>query len=125
MRLSRNLSDVAKLAACQVAGSLIIAGGLAWKISWASGGSFLVTSTGMALNLLAMAWIWQRLMRKKSIAWTVAIIVIKYAILLGGIVWLARQPWLVLPAAGLGIAGLLAALPMYVYLGALGPRTAK
>ncbi len=55
-------------------------------------------------NVLALGWSWQRLMSKKSIAWTVVIIVIKYAVLLGSIVFFARTTWFVPLGAGIGIA---------------------
>jgi hypothetical protein len=65
----------------------------------------------MLFNLVLLGWTWKRLIAKKSIALTVGIIVIKYAILLGSIYYLAREDWFSPLGAGLGIASfMLAAL---------------
>jgi hypothetical protein len=48
-------------------------------------------------------------MAKKSIAWTVMIIVIKYAVLLGSIFFLARTNWFSPLGAGLGILSFIVA----------------
>lgn len=43
--------------------------------------SFVVGAVLMLVNLLTIAWSWKNILAKKLIAWSVAIIVIKYAIL--------------------------------------------
>lgn len=45
-------------------------------------------------NLGLLAWTWTRLFDKKSIAWAGAIIVTKYAILVGILYWILQQRWI-------------------------------
>jgi len=68
------------------------------------GASIAFGSGLMLFNLVALGWSWQRLMAKKSIAWTVLIIVIKYAVLLGSVYYFARTDWFSSLGAGLGVA---------------------
>ena len=73
------------------------------------GGLQLAASVGigallMLANLLLHAWTWSRLLDKKSFAWTLQIIVIKYAVLLGSIFYLMHTGWFQPLGAGLGIA---------------------
>lgn len=65
----------------------------------------------MLFSVILLGWSWQRLIAKKSIAWTGVIIVIKYAVLLGSIVFFYRLEWFHPLGAGIGIASfVLAAL---------------
>jgi hypothetical protein len=75
------------------------------------GASYAIGATLMTANLALLAWSSWRLIAKKSIAWTVMIIVIKYAVLLGSVVYFARASWFSSFGAGLGVASfVLAAL---------------
>jgi hypothetical protein len=101
------------LAAIQLAlGVVISLLGLGFG-SFQLGASIAIGSGLMLFNLIGLGWSWQRLMAKKSIAWTLVIIVIKYAVLLGSIFFLAREQWFSSLGAGLGISSfVLAALIM-------------
>ena len=67
-------------------------------------------------NLLALAWGWWRLLTEKPVAWTVVLIVIKYAVLLSSIFYFARTGWFETVPAGLGIASfVLPALGLAVF----------
>jgi hypothetical protein len=101
------------LAAIQLAlGTVISLFGLYFG-SFQLGASIAIGSGLMLFNLIGLGWSWQRLMAKKSIAWTLVIIVIKYAVLLGSIFFLAREQWFSSLGAGLGISSfVLAALIM-------------
>jgi hypothetical protein len=96
----------------------LVLGLVASLLGFFFGGFQLAASIGigaglMLFNLIGLGWSWQRLMAKKSIAWTLLIIVIKYAVLLGSIFLLAREPWFSSLGAGLGISSfVLAALLM-------------
>jgi hypothetical protein len=68
------------------------------------GASFGVGSLMMWVNLLLLSWSLGRIFAKKSIAWTVGIIVIKYTVLLGTILLLTRAPWFHVLSAGIGLA---------------------
>lgn len=68
------------------------------------GASYVVGALLMTANLGLLAWSSWRLIAKKSIAWTVLIIVIKYAVLLGSVVIFARTSWFNSLGAGLGVA---------------------
>ena len=82
----------------------LLTGGCAWAFGPAVAGSFAV-GAGLALaNVLALAWAWWRLLTEKPVAWTVVLIVIKYAVLLSSIYFLARTGWFEVIPAGLGIA---------------------
>jgi len=70
------------------------------------GASFALGSIIIMVSLLGISWAWWRILEQKRIAWTVLIIVIKYAVLLGAIFVLSRQPWFVAEGVGLGIASL-------------------
>jgi len=74
------------------------------------GASFAVGGALMLANVLAIAWTSWRLVEKKPIAWTVIIIVIKYAVLLGSVVFFARTNWFDSLGAGLGVASFLIAI---------------
>lgn len=63
----------------------------------------------MVLNVTVLGWSWQRLLEKKSIAWTVLVIVIKYAVLLGSIYILGKTQWFSVLGAGIGVASLVLA----------------
>lgn len=93
----------------QVGLALVLGGIVAaiWGVSL--GASFVVGATLMLANLGLIAWSSWRLLTKKSIAWTVMIIVIKYAVLLGSIVFFARTDWFSSLGAGLGVASFLIA----------------
>lgn len=68
------------------------------------GASFAVGGLLMLVNFALLAWIWDRLLTKKSIAWTVVVIVIKYTVLLGAILILIQAPWFHVLSCGLGLA---------------------
>ena len=73
------------------------------------GASIAVGAGLMLFNVIILGWSWHRLIAKKSIAWTVMIIVIKYAVLLGSIFYLARMNWFSLLGAGVGISSFMMA----------------
>lgn len=65
------------------------------------------------LNTALIGWIWRRLMAQKTIAWTMLVIVIKYAVLLTSIYYLTRLDWFNPIGAGVGISSfMLAALAL-------------
>lgn len=68
------------------------------------GASFGAGAAIMLVNLLLLAWIWSRFLAKKSIAWTVVIIVIKYTVLLSAIFLLTQKVWFHVLSCGLGMA---------------------
>jgi len=70
----------------------------------------------MLFNVILLGWSWRRLIEKKSIAWTVGIIVIKYAVLLGSIVYLARLEWFSPLGAGIGIGSFVFAALLFAIL---------
>jgi hypothetical protein len=82
--------------------ALSIAVGLIWGFQL--GASFAVGVALVLGNLLVLAWAWWRLFEQKTIAWTLLIIVIKYAVLLGSIIILARMAWFRVLGAGLGVS---------------------
>lgn len=61
-------------------------------------------------NMAGLAWLWWRVFTQKTIAWTVLIIVIKYAVLLSSIFYMAKAEWFSVTLAGLGIASFLIAV---------------
>lgn len=65
--------------------------------------SFCIGAGAMWVNYLVIGWTSWRTLAKKSIAWTTAIIVIKYAVLLGTLFFVVRRPWFSVLAAGIGI----------------------
>ena len=73
------------------------------------GASIAIGSTLMLLSVLVHGWTWYSLLAKKSIAWNVLIIVIKYAVLLGSIFYLARTEGFSVLGVGLGIASFMVA----------------
>ena len=70
-----------RLVATHVILSIFLIIPIGWVISWGAGNSFGVGSILVLLNLLALAWAWSRIFRKKTVALAVGVIVIKYAIL--------------------------------------------
>lgn len=99
-----------------------IHGGLALALSlgvaslWTPhhGASFAVGSGLMMANFALLAWIWGRLIAKKSIAWTTVIIVIKYTVLLGAIFFLTQVAWFHVVSAGFGMVSFVLAALIYV-----------
>ena len=77
---------------------LVTGAGLALVGAWLGGlqlGASIAFGAGLMLfNVVVLGWSWRRLMAKKSIAWTVGIIVIKYAVLLGSLYYLSQTEWL-------------------------------
>lgn len=71
--------------------------------------SFGLGAALMLFNVLALSWVWWRILTQKTIAWTLIVIVIKYAVVLGTIFYLARQAWFSPVGAGLGIASFIIA----------------
>ena len=111
--MSTQNPSLKQLALIQLVVGLGLAAGAAELHSLQLGASIAVGASLMLGNMIALGWSWQRLMDKKSIAWTVLIIVIKYAVLLGSIVFFARTTWFVPLGAGIGIASfMIAALIM-------------
>lgn len=80
------------------------------------GASFVVGAGMMIANLALLAWSSWRLIAKKSIAWTVMIIVIKYAVLLGSVVFFARASWFNSFGAGLGVTSFVIAALVFAIL---------
>ena len=68
------------------------------------GASFGSGALIMLANFVLLAWIWSRFLAKKSIAWTIMIIVIKYTVLLGAIFLLTQKAWFHVLSCGLGMA---------------------
>lgn len=104
-----NLTQPQNLTLSQLAWiQLLVGAGFALAGGWLSdlqlGASIAFGAGLMLFNLIVLGWSWQRLIAKKSIAWTVGIIVIKYAVLLGSIVYLSRLEWFRPLGAGLGIS---------------------
>ena len=80
------------------------------------GASSAIGAALMLANSLLHGWTWHRILEKKSIAWTLLIIVIKYAVLLGSIFLALQTNWFKVLGAGLGIASFtLAALTFAVF----------
>lgn len=73
------------------------------------GASFAMGAGLMLLNVGLLAWVWWRILTQKTIAWTLIVIVIKYAVVLGTIYDLARREWFNPVGAGLGIASFIIA----------------
>lgn len=83
---------------------------VAWVWGVELGASFAIGSGLMLANISLLAWTSWRLIEKKPVAWTVIIIVIKYAILLGSVFFLARTRWFDTLGAGLGVASFVLAV---------------
>ena len=64
----------------------------------------------MLLNVGLLSWSTWRMFTKKSIAWTSAVIVIKYAVLLGALFYFSQTGWFDLFGVALGIASFLIAV---------------
>ncbi len=77
------------------------------------GASFAVGSSLMLFNIVLLGWTWWRILAQKTIAWTLVVIVIKYAVLLGAIFHLARTSWFSSVGAGLGISSFVLAALFY------------
>ncbi len=75
--------------------------------------SFAVGAGLMAFNVALLGWTWSRLFEKKSIAWTLLVIVIKYAILISSVFILSRTNWFSPLWMALGIASFILALVIY------------
>lgn len=70
----------------------------------------------MGFTLTVIGWTIHRMLEKKSIAWTVSIIVIKYAVLLGSIYILTSKSWFLALGYGIGLASfVMAALVFAVF----------
>ena len=104
------LSSLKLLVTLQLVSGLVLSLFVGWFWGFGLGASFAIGSALMLVNLLLLAWSTWRMLEKKPIAWTLIIIVIKYAVLLGSIVILARQSWFDSMGAGLGIASFLIAI---------------
>ena len=104
---------LSQLILIQLSIALILSVGAMLFCSLYLGASIATGAAVILTNLLFLIWAWKRIFAKKSIAWTLLIIVIKYAVLLGSIFFLAREPWFSSLGAGLGISSfVLAALIM-------------
>ena len=66
--------------------------------------AILVGGALVALNGAGLGWAWVRILNKKSIAWTVVVIVIKYAFVLGIVSWVVLTGQLAAVPLGLGIS---------------------
>lgn len=78
--------------------------------------STLVGAALMLFNVIALGWTVDRMLAKKSIAWTVLIIVIKYAVLLGSIYILAQTAWFSSIGAGIGLVSFVLAILVFAML---------
>jgi len=68
------------------------------------GASIAIGAALMLFTVLLFACSWQRIFAKKSIAWTVLLIVFKYAFILDSIFLLMQTNWFSPLGAGLGVA---------------------
>lgn len=84
--------------------------GIALFVDFRLGASFAAGAALMLFNLLALAWTSWRMLSKKPVASTVVVIVIKYALLLGSVFYLARMDGFSSLGAGLGLASLMVAI---------------
>lgn len=115
MPIQNKALTVSDLAFYQLLTGAVLAGIGVYFESVQLGASIAIGASLMLFNVIILGWSWHRLLAKKSIAWTVGIIVIKYAVLLGSIVYLARLDWFRPIGAGIGIASfILAALVLAV-----------
>lgn len=88
--------------------ALVISGYLFVRHGFQLGASFMLGSGLAALSVGMVALSTWLTLAKKSIAWTVMIIVIKYAVLLGSIMILSHKSWFNSMGVGLGIASFIA-----------------
>lgn len=114
--MKTSVPSLKQLAAAQIFVGALLAGGAGWIWGFQLGASIAIGAALMMGNMLILGWSWRRLFDKKSIAWTVLIIVIKYAVLLGSIFYLGRTKWFNPLGAGIGISSfMLAALVLAAF----------
>jgi hypothetical protein len=101
------------LASVQLILGTVVALAVAWLWSFRLGASIGIGAGLMIFNVMLLGWSWQRLIAKKSVALTVLLIVIKYAVLLGSIYFMARTDWFSAVGAGLGIVSFVMAAVVY------------
>lgn len=92
------------IALVQVSVTLVLTGAITALWGVQPGASFGSGMAVMLANSLLLVWIWSRILAKKSFALTIAIIVVKYTVLLTAIFILTREPWFHVLGAGLGMA---------------------
>jgi hypothetical protein len=71
--------------------------------------SLLLGVANMTFLLVMLGWSIHLMLEKKSIAWTVSIIVIKYAVLLGSTYILAQASWFRAVGYGVGLSSFVVA----------------
>lgn len=105
------LRNLSRLAFIQLLFAVLGSGVVGYLWGFHQGASFAIGAALMLGNMIGIGWAWWRVITQKTIAWTVLIIVIKYAVLLSSIFYLGREPWFNVALAGAGITSfLLAAL---------------
>src|SRR5687767_10864759 len=97
------LPDIKVLALAQIIVGVVFALLLAMFVSPSLGASFGLGALLMLANMALIGWAVWRMLMQKSIAWTSVLIVIKYAVLFGSIVFVSRLSWFSSLGAGLGI----------------------
>lgn len=107
---STPLRNLSHLAFIQAVIGLIGALGIGYQWGFHPSASFMAGVALMLGNMIGIGWAWWRVITQKTIAWTVLIIVIKYAVLLSSIYYLGREPWFDVALAGLGITSFLVAV---------------
>jgi hypothetical protein len=105
--LSQNLKFIAVL---QFFVALFLVAGAWWYGGVQLGASTAAGALIMLLNSAGIAWAWWRILSKKPVAWTIGIIVVKYAVLLSAILHLSRASWFSPLGAGIGIMSFLVAV---------------
>lgn len=85
-----------------VAASLVGAG--IWGVQL--GASIAIGATMMWVSVVLHGWLWHFLTVKNSIAWSVMVIVFKYAVLLESIYLLSQTQWFSFLGLGVGIASI-------------------
>lgn len=104
------LHSLSSMAAFQALIVVVVSGALWYLGRPQLAASFAMGAGLMLANLGALAWSSWRMLTKKPIALTVAVIVIKYALLLGSVFYFARTSWFDSIGAGLGIASFMLAI---------------
>jgi hypothetical protein len=101
------------IAALQIFSGLALSLAAYFLHSFELGASTAAGAVIMTVNSAGITWAWWRILDKKPIALTLLIIVIKYAVLLSSIYYLARAPWFNVMGAGLGIASFMFAALLF------------
>lgn len=107
--MSTPIQSLKVLALLQLASGLFFTSLITFFWGVQLGASFALGSGLMLANVLLLAWTWWRILTQKRIAWTLLVIVIKYAVLLGAIFYFARSGWFNSVGVGLGIVSFVVA----------------